>query len=77
MNKLKAGFVTTVILILLGGFTWSLWQNSIWSYYVLVQMLALYGYVVAGVNLYHWLSKEEDPNTPTTWEEWAEVQTKK
>ena len=72
MNKLKAMFVTAVILILAGGFIWSLWRNSIWSYYVVMQMLGWYGYVMAGIHMYKWLSKEEDPNTPTTWGEWAE-----
>lgn len=77
MNKLKAGFITAVIVILAGGFVWSLYRSNVWSYYAAMQILGWYGFVQAGINLYRWISKPEDPNAPKTWEEWAEVPTKK
>ena len=72
MTTLKAGFITAVILILGGGFVWSLYRYAVWSYYVAAQMLGAYGFIQAGVNLFRWLRKEENPNLPRTYEEWAE-----
>lgn len=71
MNKLKAGFITAVILVLGGGFAYSLYRYNVWGYYTVAQMIGAYGFVAGGVNLYKWLSKEEQPGTPTTYEEWA------
>ena len=77
MNKLKAGFVSAVIVILGGGFVWSLYRSNIWSYYTAMQILGFYGFIQAGINLYRWISKPEDPNAPKTYEEWATQYEKK
>ena len=71
MSVLKAGFLTSVIMILGGGFIWSLYQNSVWSYYLAMQYLGWYGFVQAGINLYRWIAKPEDPKQPKTYMDWA------
>lgn len=72
MNTLKAGFITGVVLILGGGFVWSLYRYNIWSYYAVMQVLGWYGFVQAGINLFKWLSKPDYTAAPQTYEEWAE-----
>lgn len=73
MSKVKAWFVAGLIMIFAGAFIYSLWQWQIRSYYVVIQVLGWYGFVMAGINLTNWLTKE-DPNNkrPKSYQEWAE-----
>ena len=71
MSKIKAGFITAVIVVLAGGFIWSLHNNSMWSYYAAMQMLGWYGFVQAGINLFRWIGKPEDTKAPKTYMDWA------
>lgn len=71
MSKLKAGFIATIVVILAGGFLYSLAKNNVWSYYVAIQFFGWYGLIRAGISLYEWIMKPENPNAPKTYEEWA------
>ena len=77
MNKLKAGFLSAIVLILAGGFLYSLYRYNVWSYYIAIQALGWYGWAQAGVNLYRWIAKPDNPTAPKTYEEWATQYEKK
>ena len=59
MNRVKAWFVAGVMVILAGGFIWSLMRYSVWSYYTVMQVLGWYGLFQAGVHFAGWLQKDE------------------
>jgi len=59
MVRIKAFFVTAVVMVLAGGFLMVLRENNVWSYYAAMQALGVYGFVMAGLNLARWLRKEE------------------
>ena len=67
----KAFLITAVIVTLGGGFIWSLYQNNVWSYYLAMQILGWYGFVQAGINIYRWVAKPEDPKAPKSYMDWA------
>ena len=59
MSKLKAYFVAGIIVILAGGFLYSLWEHEIWSYYVAIQVFGWYGLLQAGLHMAGWLMKDD------------------
>lgn len=58
MGKGKAIFITTIVMALLGGMIYLFWEYSIRSYYVAVQLIAMYGFVAGALHMVRWLSKE-------------------
>ena len=73
MSKLKAYFVAGIIVVLAGGFLYSLWEHEIWSYYVVIQMLGWYGLLQAGLHMARWLMKDERPvKVKKPYFDWAE-----
>lgn len=71
MSKLKAGFIATIIVILAGGFLYSLYRNNMWSYYTAIQVFGWYGLVQAGIRLYNWILKPENPKMHKSYMDWA------
>lgn len=67
----KAFLITGAMLSLGGGYLYSLHDYNVWSYYTAIQVLGWYGFIQAGINLYRWIAKPEDPKAPKTYEEWA------
>lgn len=59
MSKIKAYFVAVIIVILAGGFLYSLWEHEIWSYYVAIQVFGWYGLLQAGLHMAGWLMKDD------------------
>ena len=59
MNKIKAWFTASIIVILAAGFIISLHSYAIWSYYIAMQVLGWYGLLQAGVHIAAWLQKDE------------------
>lgn len=59
MGKVKGYFVAAVIMALLAVVVYCLWSYSIRTYWIVTQILALYGFIVGGVNLAKWLTKAE------------------
>ena len=59
MSKLKACLVAGIIVVLAGGFLYSLWKHEIWSYYVVIQMFGWYGLLQAGLHMARWLMKDD------------------
>lgn len=57
MDKAKAFFITGIIVILAGSLIWLLWNNAIRSYWVVCQMIALYGFVRGAIDLGKWIAK--------------------
>lgn len=57
MDRGKAFFITAVIAILAAVLIWLLWENAIRSYWVVVQIIALYGFVRGAVDLGRWIAK--------------------
>lgn len=64
--KAKGWFVSTLIMSMAGGIIYCLWNYAIRSYYVVIQWVALYGFVMAWVNLAKWLGKAPT-ETPAGW----------
>ena len=63
MSRAKAWFVAGVMVILAGGFIWSLMRYSVWSYYAVIQVLGWYGLIQAGVHFAGWLQKDEEQHS--------------
>ena len=57
MEKTKAYFITAIIVILFGSVVWLLWNNAIRSYWVMCQMIALYGFVRGAIDLGRWIAR--------------------
>lgn len=57
MDRGKAFFITAVIAILVAALVWLLWENAIRSYWVVVQIIALYGFVRGAVDLGRWIAR--------------------
>lgn len=53
----KSVFITTLFMGAIGGMIYCFWEFSIRSYYVAVQMIALYGFIMLGINMVRWLAK--------------------
>lgn len=71
MTKKKAWFVAAIIMILAGGYIWSLWNFQIRSYYLVMQALGFYGFFMAGVNMAGWLAKDEARHEKKTYQDYA------
>lgn len=69
MSKGKAALVTIIVMALLGGMIWCFWNYQIRTYYVVAQVIALYGFIVGGFHLSSWLQKDDRPaqNTEYTY----------
>lgn len=59
MGKGKAYFITAVIVIFAAALIWLLWENAIRSYWVVVQIIALYGFIRGSIDLANWVAKPE------------------
>lgn len=57
MEKTKAYFITAIIVILFGSVVWLLWNNAIRSYWVVCQMVALFGFIRGAIDLGRWIAK--------------------
>lgn len=79
MTKIKSCVVAGIIMLLLGGMIWAFWNYAIWTYYVVIQILGLYGFACFGVHLARWLALpsvdprhvragEEDEDDAAIWE---------
>lgn len=64
MSMGKSVFITTIFMALLGAVIYCFWQYSIRSYYVAVQMIAIYGFVRGWIDLTHWMAKAPTASDP-------------
>lgn len=63
MAKGKALLITGIIVILAGILIWLLWSSAVRSYWVVCQLIALYGFVRGAFDLGKWIA------TPTKTQE--------
>lgn len=59
MGQAKAYFITAVIVIFAAALIWLLWENAIRSYWVVVQMIAMYGFVRGSIDIARWVAKPD------------------
>jgi len=71
MTKTKAILITVAFMVIFGCVLYMLWEYQLRSYYTMMQILGFYGFVMAGLHLGKWLSKEE-PKPQKSYREWAE-----
>ena len=57
MERKKAYFITGIITVLAGLVVWLLWENAIRSYWVVVQIGAMYGFIRGAFDLGRWIAK--------------------
>ena len=74
MTKGKAYFVAAIMVILAGGFLYSLWLYAIWSYYVAIQAFGWYGLAMAGLHFAGWLQKDagKEKHKKKSYFDWAD-----
>lgn len=58
MSGGKAALVSVVIMALMGVIIWCFWSYQSNVYYILVQAIALYGFVIGGIHIFQWLQKD-------------------
>ena len=61
MERVKAWIITIVIVLLFGTVVWLLWANSVRSYWVVCQILALYGFVRGAFDVGNWVASPVPP----------------
>lgn len=57
MQRQKAFFITSIIVVLVGTLIYLLWANAIRSYWVVCQIIALYGFIRGSFDLGKWIAK--------------------
>ena len=56
MERVKAYVITTIIVVLFGAVVWLLWNNAIRSYWVVCQIVALYGFIRGAFDIGNWVA---------------------
>lgn len=56
MERVKAWIITAAIVLLFGTVVWLLWANSIRSYWVVCQIVALYGFIRGAFDVGNWVA---------------------
>jgi hypothetical protein len=63
MGKGKAYTLTAIIVIFAAVLVWLLWENAIRAYWVVCQIIALYGFVRGAIDLGKWIAKPQPSPT--------------